>query len=247
MIQKFVAVATLSVCVLFSTLGRAQTPPVADFNFIAPGWTTPVNTIDMGQFWHPAGLQESGINYYLAGGPLSGATTWERFDPLSPRYQAWTGAYVVTNFQFANEWTKSNLQVSDIPNSISRVLELGVIDQLAWLTGFEDPAPLAQVIPSTVHTVKDSNGFFTVVALMNSHSDVGANVPFPFVPPPSPLVQPFAPVVLEIFLTFKYDPSHNVFLVAYASGTRWLVQGVPHQTPLFVFGEQAEMLSHLQF
>lgn len=231
-----------------SSAARAQvTPPTPSFAFIAPGWTNPPNTIDMTQFWAPAGLPETGINTYLSGGPLPGNTTWERFDPLSPFYQVWFGTYVVQHFAFASEWDHRKVEVTDIPNSIARVMELAVIDQIAWLTGFRDPAPLAQIVPETVHVVPVSNGYFAITADMLSHSDVGNPVPFPFVPPPSPLVGAYDPVTLDTFLAFKYDAKRGVLLIVYASGTKWVVQGVTHHTPFFVSREQISMILGTQF
>jgi hypothetical protein len=225
---------------------------VPSFGFIAPGWLPP-QTISMTPFWSAAGLPETGTNYYSAGAPGSPSTPfWERFDPSSPLYQAWFGAYVVDNFQFANEWNHAVVSVHDIPNSVQRVLALAAVDQIAWLTGFQDPQPLAAPIPSSLVVVPAANGYFLAYLQVRSHSDVGGTIPsFPFYPPYatlSSMVAAYAEVTLSAAILFKYISSKNELVIVYSSGTQWTtLDGASHSTPPSVMGMQLAMMADTTF
>jgi hypothetical protein len=224
---------------------------VPSFGFIAPGWLPPL-TISMTPFWSAAGLPETGTNYYSAAAPASASTPfWERFDPFSPLYEAWFGTYVVDNFQFADEWHHAT-SAHDIPNSIQRVLTLASVDQIAWLTGFQDPHPLATIVPSSVVVAPATGGSFLMHAQIQSHSDVGGTIPsFPFYPPfstSSSNVDPYADVTLSATFLFKYVPSQNELVIVYSSGTQWTtLDGVSHTTPLSVTAEQLAMMAATTF
>ena len=220
---------------------------VPDFNYVAPGWLQPLN-ISMTPFWSAAGLPETGTNYYSAGAPASPSSPgWERFNPSSPLYQAWFGAYVVDDFQFASEWNRPVVRVQDIPNSIQRVLALATVDQLAWLTGYQDPNPTASVVPSSVVVLPAADGYFFVSTQMQTHSDVGGTIPqFPWYPAYSTYsssVAPYANVTLNTACLFKYIPSSGELVVIYSSGTQWtMLDGAKHSTPPYVSAEQFAMM-----
>jgi hypothetical protein len=224
---------------------QAAADVVPQFNYLAPGWL-PLQTISLTPFWSAAGLPETGTNYYSLGAPLPGSPYWERFDPNSPYYQAWFGAYVVGNFQFASEWEKPNLQPSDISQSVARVEALSVVDQDAWLEGYGNTAPNTQVVPNSTVVVPAGNGFFRVFYTLTSESDVGGTIPqYPFYPPystASNLVPPYQPVVIEATLLLKYLPVEKELIVIYASNTTWkLKDGSFHTTSLPVIAQQFEM------
>jgi hypothetical protein len=225
---------------------------VPQFGFVAPGWLPP-QTIDMTPFWSAAGLPETGTNYYSAGGPASSSSAlWERFDPSSPLYEAWFGSYVVDNFQFASEWNHPIVTVANIPNSIQRVLALATVDQIAWLTGYEDPHPEAAVDPSSVVVVPAADGYFLVLARMASDSDVGGTIPaFTWYPPyasRASQVSPYASVTLTTAALFKYLPSKGELVIVYSSGTDWTtLDGRSHGTPPLVTVEQFAMMTSTTF
>jgi hypothetical protein len=246
-----------AVAILLAPLALAPSKALAadavpHFGFIAPGWLAP-QSIDMTPFWSAAGLPETGTNYYAAGAPASSSSPlWERFDPTSPLYQAWFGAYVVDDFQFASEWSHPHVRVADIPNSIQRVIALASVDQIAWLTGYEDPHPEAAVDPSSVVVVPAADGYFLVLARMATDSDVGAEVaPFPWTQPESAVaseVSPYAKVTLTTAAAFKYLPSRGELVIVYWSGTEWTtLDGARHATPAFVTLEQFTMMARTTF
>jgi hypothetical protein len=185
--------------------------------------------------------------------PASSSTPfWERFDPSSPLYQVWFGAYVVDNFQFADEWNHAVVTVDDIPNSVQRVLALGSVDQVAWLTGFQDPHPLAAPVPSSVIVVPMANGYFLAHLQIQTHSDVGGTIPsFPFYPPyatRSSMVSAYANVTLNAMLLFKYLSSKNELVIIYASGTQWTtLDGASHSTPTSVTALHLAMMAATSF
>jgi hypothetical protein len=244
-------VLTLLYLVLAPSVARAS-DLVPRFGFIAPGWVQPLN-ISMTPFWSAAGLQETGTNYYSSGAPASPSTPfWERFDPSSSLYQAWFGTYVVDNFQFANEWNHAIVTVGDIPNSVQRVFALATIDQVAWLTGFQDPNPSAALVSSSVVVVPMANGYFLANGQIQSHSDVGGTIPsIPFYPPyatHSSMVAAYANVTLNAMLLFKYISSKNELVIIYASGTQWTtLNGVSHSTPPSVTATQFVMMAATSF
>lgn len=218
---------------------------VPHFGLIAPGFA-PIQTIDMSQFWGPAGLPETGINYYTSGGPKAGSTNWERFNPQSPYYQVWFGAYVIDHFSAAWEWSQPNLKVSDIPNTIQRLIVLSSIDQIAWLTGFGDPHPNASAQLQSVEVIQTGPRKFTMYLRYDTDSDLGFPGPlFGFYPGYTPfanLVDPNAPVVYEAIVRFTFDDAHQNMLVQYASNCHWsLKDGTKKRTPLEVELQQGLM------
>lgn len=218
-----------------------------NFHYIAPDWTEP-QSISMDHAWASAGLTERGTNHFIVGAPsLSTSPVWSRFDPLSPLYQAWVGAYVVSDFQYANEWTKPYLAVTDIPDSVQRVLTLATVDQLAWLTAYGDPSPKADVVPSSVAVMPIVSNYFGIYCRMESHSDVGApTLPYPWYPPPSNEVDPFAPITLHSTAIFKYIKDAERLVVAYSAGVEWHTKGkVHHSTPVNIYVQQALLLAHM--
>jgi hypothetical protein len=244
-------VLTLLVLVLAPSGARAA-DRVPRFGFIAPGWLQPLN-ISMTPFWSAAGLPETGTNYYSAGAPASPSTPfWERFDPSSRLYQAWFGTYVVDNFQFASEWNHPIVSVEDIPNSVQRVFALATIDQVAWLTGFQDPHPSAALVSSSVVVVPMANGYFLAYGQIQSHSDVGGTIPsFPFYPPyatRSSMVSTYANVTLNATLLFKCISSTSELVIIYSSATQWTtLDGVSHSTPPSVTAMQLAMMAATSF
>jgi hypothetical protein len=219
---------------------------VPQFGYLAPGFVS-IQTINMAQFWGPAGLPETGTNYYTSGAPKAGSTDWERFDPLSPYYQVWSGAYVIDNFSAASEWNSPDPAVSDIPNTIQRLILLASVDQIAWLTGFGDPHPKASPEPKSVEVVKDSPRNFTLYVRYDTDSDLGSPNPlFGFYPGYSSfanLVAPNAPVLYEAIVKFTYDEAHQNMLVRYSSNCHWSFNdGARAVTPLEIEVQQGLMM-----
>ena len=251
------SVCALAAALAASSLVLAPSPAqaadlVPSFGFVPPTWLTPL-AFPMTAFWGAAGLPEQGINYYSAGAPASPSSPyWERFDPGSPLYEAWFGTYVVDDFQFASEWDHPQVRVADIPNSIQRVLALATVDQIAWLTAYQDPHPYAEVVPSTLVVLPAANGYFYGAALMKSHSDVGGTIPdFPWYPPSSAHaseVAPYADVTLTTSYLFKYLPDAHELVIVYSSGTIWkTLDGGLHATPPRVSATQLAMMLGTSF
>jgi hypothetical protein len=158
---------------------------------------------------------------------------------------------VVDNFQFAGEWGHPT-SARDIPNSIQRVLTLTAVDQIAWLTGFQDPHPEAAVVPASVVVAPATGGFFLMRAQFQSHSDVGGTIPsFPFYPPystSSSQVTGYADVTLSAMFLFKYIASRSELVIIYSSGTQWTtLDGASHATPLSVTAAQLAMMAATTF
>lgn len=255
--RSIVAVSVMLIASLVS-LSASAVQPVFD---LSPGWNRPAFTIDMTQFWQPAGLPDTGTNFYTTGAPLPGSTVWERFDPLSPFYQAWFGAYVVGDFPAASEWSPEPRDADDIPQTIANLEAITVVDQIAWLSGFGDPHPHAEVDRSSVRVCRIRDGFFRLRMRIATDSDVGdgqllgaggAPVPsLPFYPPFSQratLVTPYAPVRYDAVILFRFDRASNTFLVIYESSAHWTLRdGSEHRTSDEVADEQAEMLAETAF
>jgi hypothetical protein len=225
---------------------------VPSFGYLAPGFA-PIQSIQAGQFWNAFGFQETGIGYYTSGGPKDSSTTiWERFNPTSPYYQVFFGCYVIDNFATASEWSNSDLQVSDIQGSIQRLLALGSADQIAWLSGFQDPHPNATPDQRSIVVVKDGPRLFTMYVRFSTDSDLGFPDPlFGFYPGYNQfanMVSPNAPITVEAVLTFTYDNDHQNFVVVYASNAHWsLSDGTAKQTPAWVEFQQAKMVATTSF
>jgi hypothetical protein len=142
--------------------------------------------------------------------------------------------------------------VEDIPNSVQRVFALATIDQVAWLTGFQDPHPSAALVSSSVVVVPMANGYFLAYGQIQSHSDVGGTIPsFPFYPPyatRSSMVSAYANVTLNATLLFKYISSTSELVIIYSSGTQWTtLDGVSHSTPPSVTAMQLAMMAATSF
>ena len=115
----------------------AHADPTPNFGYVAPGWFT-VGAFDLSAFWHQAGFQESGISYAYIGGPDQSGYAG-RFDPLGTTYEAFFGAYTISNFKYASDWNKPNLHPSDIVNSANELIALGLVDQAVWLGAYGLP------------------------------------------------------------------------------------------------------------
>lgn len=237
----------LPLIIMTATLpARAEVDPT--FNFIAKAWINPPFKFSMDAIWQGAGLPDRGNNFYVFAAPSSQSFA-ERYDPLSPRYQAWEGAYVDSAFAFASEWPA--LRERDIPQSIETVKKLVEADQAAWLFGAGDPAPLARTLTARV-VGPDCDGFFLMLSTIETHSDVGDGVSqLPLYPPfsaVSALVTPYDVVLYEASTRFKYDVDRGVFLVAYASNTIWrTIGGRVHGASPEVAFEQLAMLRGTTF
>lgn len=258
MSKMFAKLSTIYVFVIALTVSpsvQAEAPqdvPTHDvtptFHYVAPGWNAP-QSIEFDPYWQAAGLPERGTNFYLMGAPATSSPFWTRFDPSSPLYQAWFGAYVVRDFQYANEWSKSHLSTADIPNSIQRVIALASIDQMVWLTAYGDPAPKADVVPGSVVVFPIGGNRFAIYCEMRSHSDVGAPIlPYPWYPPASSSVTPFAPITLHSTAVFTYLSREQRLVITYAVGVEWDTKdGQHHATPADVYLRQAIMLAATTF
>jgi hypothetical protein len=245
------ALMTLLVLASLVLSPTAKADTVPSFPLIARGWISPPLVQDMTPFWHvDFGQQETGTNYYSTGAPKDGSTTWERFDPNSPMYEAWFGAYVVNNFEYASEWATPPTSPNQVQGTVAKILTLGTIDQFVWLYAYGDPAPVATLdTPSTTYL---GNGQFLLRVNMQTHSDFGASSPpFPWVPDFAPYasqVAPFAPVTLPITFVFTYDTTAQELYVRYASGTEWTtLDGCHHETPQRIYTEQALMMAATRF
>jgi hypothetical protein len=243
--------ALLMLCAL-ETDASAGAPLVPRFDFVAPGWISPPLSIDMSPYWAAFGLADRGTNYYSAGAPLGPSPYWERFDPVSPLYQAWFGVYVVDDFPFAAEWRRRDPTVADIPDSIADVEALIVADQYVWLAAYGDASPVSEIEPSSVVVFGVPDGYFVMVATMRTSSDVGGTMPsFAWYPPYSTsasLVAPYAPTTYDIVARFKYIPSSRELVVVYASDAAWtLLDGTRMSTPADVRLEQLGMVFGVRF
>lgn len=119
---------------------------VPQFGYVAPTWVAvPPGPIDLSAVWHAFGFQESGLGYAYVAGPSGSSPYWERFDPEGSSYEAFFGAYVISNFKYASDWEnadgsqKTNMHVSDVANSANELISLGVVDQFAWLSFYSAP------------------------------------------------------------------------------------------------------------
>jgi hypothetical protein len=245
MTSSFFRARLIFALILCSTAVQAA-DLIPRYGYIAPGWLQPLS-IDMGQFWGPAGFPERGTNYYSTGAPKDASTPyWERFNPVSPYYQTWFGTYVINHFQYASEWSKPNLQPSDIQNSVQRLMALSAVDGLVWNTGYGDPAPQATVIPASVRVTREPNGVFRLYYQIQVHSDVGGTIAqFPWYPPYSSisnLVTPYAPMLAEVQALLKFNQQHQNMVFVYSSNAIYqLRDGTSKFTPTWVGWDQAAM------
>ena len=236
---------------LFSLSAKAAPTLTPDFDLIAPGWIAPPLTQVMDPYWAAFGLPNRGINYYSSGAPTSPSPYWERFDPTSPLYEAWFGAYVTTGFPCVSEW--QNPTSTTIPCSVENVLALTSADQYVWLAAYGDPSPLALVDTTSVRVFgPDCEGFFVVYAQMASHSDLGSPISLYGIDPPYSLyasdVPMYQPVTLNALARFKYDPCAGELVIAYMSGTEWeTLDGACHSTPPDVIVDQLAMVFKTSF
>jgi len=250
--KKIVLLFSLIVLMLAPSLARADnlTP---QFGFIAPGWL-PIQSFDLSNVWHAFGKQESGVSYYSIGAPLSGNQTWERFDPAGATYEAFFGAYVISNWPFASEWSKPDLQPADIQGSVNELVALGNIDQFAWLNfyngQFGGPTG-SSLVSGSLSTTKADNGYFLVTFAVNTFSDLGStSPPAPFVPVWSTAsgVAQWQPLVAEAAVLIKYDAVHANFVAIHGSGANYaLLDGTNKNTPLSTLTQIGQMMAATTF
>jgi hypothetical protein len=241
----------------FMTLAFAMPAPaqaanaVPQFGYIAPGWL-PVQSFPLDAVWHAFGFQEGGISYYSIGGPPNGSTPyWERFDPTGTTYESFFGAYVITNFPFAQDWNKPNLQPSDILRTANELVALGNADQFAWLSFYGGPTG-STLVPNSLHVFPADSGFFLVTFLVSTFSDMGAaSPPAPFDPPYSVyqnVVPAYEPITAEAFVLIKYDFAHANLLAIYGSGAQYnLSNGTPKNTPAATIFQIGKMMAATTF
>ena len=249
-------ISVLLATVVFALAGRAQAAnAVPQFGYVAPGWL-PVQSFPLDQVWYAFGFQEGGISYYSIGGPPSANTPyWERFDPTGATYEAFFGAYVISNFKYAADWNKPNLQPSDIVNSANELVALGNVDQFAWLSfyngQFGGPTG-SSLVPGSLHILPADDGFFLVTFLVSTFSDLGSTTPpAPFVPPYSlfsSVVPQWQPITAEAFVLIKYDSVHANLLAIYGSGAQYnLLDGSHKNTPISTILQIGKMMAATTF
>jgi len=229
----------LMLCFLISSVKAAE----PTFNYIDSDWLQPISQ-DMSLFWEMAGLQETGMNYYST---ANGSPYWERFNPESPRYQAWFGVYVVDNFEFAEEWNTCGSKSA----SMQRTIELTMADQIAWLTFFGNPDPYPVLVENSIFYYRMRNGWYNLFYTLNSSSDLGDifNPYLPMCPDYSlysSLVGPYHDITLYCNVRFKYE--NGKFLVIYSSVSQYQLSDGTWKFPRFyVLGEISRMMSGITF
>jgi hypothetical protein len=263
--KKMIAVLTASLALLAASTARADLTP--NFGYVAPGWVavpgpTGPGPVDLSAVWHAFGYQESGLGYAYVAGSNGSSPYWERFDPLGQTYQAFFGAYKITNFKYASDWEnpdgsqRTNMHASDVTNSANELINLGIVDQFAWLSFYSAPygGPTASsYVPGSlvIAPIPTEDGFWDIAFEVNTTSDLGAPTqPAPFVPPYSTYandVAPFAPITAVADVLIKYDVPSGDFVAVYGSGAIYQVDGHQKSTPLSTAAQIARMMAATTF
>lgn len=243
--------AFLSVVLAVATLVLAPSVsanPTPSFGYVAPGWFT-VGAFDLSAFWHQAGFQESGISYAYIGGPDQSGYAG-RFDPLGTTYEAFFGAYTISSFKYASDWSKPNLKPSDIVNTANELIALGLVDQAVWLAAYGLPGAQSSPIGSPI-IVPAGNGFFSISFAVQTFSDLGAPTSLYGFDPPYSLfandVPAYEPVVAEASVLMKCDPVTALCEVVYGSGANYQVDGHAANTPLATLVQIGRMMAATTF
>ncbi len=251
--MKILRSSIVAAIILLSTLNAYATELVPKFNYVSSDFFNPMK-VQLDVAWAEFGLQERGMNYYSSGAPLDGSPIWQRFNPNGDTYQTWFGAYVISNFQYASEWTgHRHPRVKDISNSVNRVIELAIIDQIVWQRAYGDPNPAVTLVPGSVQVVPFLDGYFAVHCKLLAHSDTGdkVQIPYPWYPDwttYSSVIDPYAPITIDCFVLFKYLPEADRLVVIYSSGTEWsTADGVQHKTPSNIRIQQLLMTLNVRF
>lgn len=228
------------------------------FNHVNSNWGGPLPQ-DMNEFWEYSGLQEQGYNYYVTPGPGEN-TYWERFNPENPRYQAWCGIYVSSNFEYTSEWENFH---SNKSGSAQRAIDFMISDMGGWLDHFAHPEgwTITVVNPFSVVVKKYNNKWYHVSFIMHSGSDVGGyfedydpeQTMYSLYPEEgyeifSDLIEPYHDMLFYCTMQFRYDPELDLFLVKYGvTGIAWYLKSgqLKHATPV-VYQEIAQMMKNIE-
>jgi hypothetical protein len=133
-----------------SNSGGETAHAVPQFRNLPDAWYADPFSLDMSEYWHGAGIPFGGMNYYLLPKPVGGKTWSERFNPSSRYFQAWIGAYTVTD---------SNGTAYGIANGeldADAIIKLGVVDQTHWLQEFAPILSPIATIDTTVPITKEA-------------------------------------------------------------------------------------------
>lgn len=184
---------------------------------------------DMNEIWQSISLK--GVNYYSLGEPKKDSSYSQRSDYKSSYYQAWFGTYIIDAknqlFDFPNEEINTSHT-----NFITKLLNIGVLDQSSWLLAMKDPNGLGStslINPekkvATKDLIIDGQKAHIIEFSMNSHSDLtdstGGLINFIGMPDANSWLgnlQAYHPIIINGFYIYWYNKEDKTLKIIYGTG-----------------------------
>ena len=199
------------------------------FKYLPDTWT-PIIKKNMNSIWKSIGVK--GMSYFSFGGPGYFSNYSSRSDIHSPNYQAWIGAYVIpgdsTLFRPKTDTTIDNSTIF-----LNTFVQLGQLDQKAWLNEFSVPIPNATILNTQiVDSLQIGNNRVPLYSMkFKSKSDITSKTSemsnFIGVPDQSEWskqVDEFHDVTFHCFVAFYYSKENSCIIMIYGAASEFLLK-----------------------